>query len=275
MRVTDAKGRQFFSLAETTNLTMPRRKIKCDGVQPCEFCCRAEAICTFDTAYARGRPPLIVPANGGLGASGDASVSRNGSNAMPAQRTAVELPDYAAHSDSHQPVDLSSFTSPSNLTAASKSPHSTHTGLHGEYIGPASGVSFLQRVQKRLGQSTSFSHPDSIFTFGDAPFASMDADLSFCMMIPRDIAQKLVDRYFDFAMPTYRFLHRPTIQAWFVEFYDTFGIMHDTQRAPAKVALVLMVLAHGRVYMPDREQLGPPDLRQGAHDFYDFPDELR
>ena len=147
-----------------------------------------------------------------------------------------------------------------------KSPHSTHAGLHGEYIGPASGVSFLQRVQKRFGQSTSFSHPDSIFTFGDAPFSSVDADLSFCMMIPRDVAQKLVDRYFDFAMPTYRFLHRPTIQAWFAEFYDTFGAMNDAQRAPAKIALVLMVLAHGRVYMPDREQLGPPDLRYDTRD---------
>jgi hypothetical protein len=127
-------------------------------------------------------------------------------------------------------------------------------------------------VQKRLGQSTSFSHPDSIFTFGDAPLTSVDADLSFCMMIPQNVAQKLVDRYFDFAMPTYRFLHRPTIQAWFLEFYDTFGVMHDTQRASAKVALILMVLAHGRVYMPDCEQLGPPDLR---HDPRDFLNELR
>jgi hypothetical protein len=32
------------------------------------------------------------------------------------------------------------------------------------------------------------------------------------MMLPRLDAQRLIDRYFDFAMPTYRFLHRPTIQ---------------------------------------------------------------
>lgn len=62
-------------------------------------------------------------------------------------------------------------------------------------------------------------------------------------------------------MPTYRFLHRPTTQAWFAEFYDTFGSMRDNHRAAAKISLVLMVLAHGRVYMPEGHDQGPADLR--------------
>ena len=161
------------------------------------------------------------------------------------------------HHSSYSPA----FASPSVPSSTPKSHKSAQTGLHGQYIGPASGVSFLQRVQKRLGQTASFSQPDSIFTFGDAPLISVDADLSLCMMIPREFAQQLFDRYFDFAMPTYRFLHRPTAQAWFAEFYDTFGSMHDSQRAAAKIALVLMVLAHGRVYMPEGHEIGPADLR--------------
>lgn len=164
---------------------------------------------------------------------------------------------------SHQSDYPPLFASPSIPASTPKSLKSNQTGLHGQYIGPASGVSFLQRVQKRLGQAASFSQPDSIFTFGDAPLASIDADLSLCMMIPREYAQQLLDRYFDFAMPTYRFLHRPTTQAWFGEFYDTFGSMHDSQRAAARIALVLMVLAHGRVYMPEGHNLGPADLRFG------------
>ena len=264
MHATDAKGRPVLLLADTTDLTISRRKIKCDGVQPCEFCCRAEASCTFD--YARGRPPPVKSSNGELEAN-DTSVSHDEGAVLPAQTIRVELADHAVQSNFQRPTDLPSFISPAVAISVSISPRSTHAGLHGEYIGPASGVSFLQRAQKRLGQSTLFSHPDSIFTLGDAPFTSPDADLSFCMMIPQNVAQKLVDRYFDFAMPTYRFLHRPTIQAWFVEFYDTFGVMHDAQRAPAKVALVLMVLAHGRVYMPDHEQLGPLDLRHGPRNF--------
>jgi hypothetical protein len=81
------------------------------------------------------------------------------------------------------------------------------------------------------------------------------------MMLPRDEAQRLIDRYFDFAMPTYRFLHRPTVQDWFGEFYDTLGIMRNPQSAPAKVAVLFMVLALGRVYMPDNARPGPQDLR--------------
>ena len=174
-------------------------------------------------------------------------------------RTDFEHED--THTKGHQFDYPPPFTSPSIPESAPKSLKSTQAGLHGQYIGPASGVSFLQRVQKRLGQTSSFSQPDSIFTFGDAPLTSVDADLYLCMMIPREFAQQLFDRYFDFAMPTYRFLHRPTAQAWFAEFYDTFGSMHDSQRAAAKIALVLMVLAHGRVYMPEGHDLGPADLR--------------
>ena len=165
----------------------------------------------------------------------------------------------------HQSIYPQPFASPSVPASTPKSLKSAQTGLHGQYIGPASGVSFLQRVQKRLGQTASFSQPDSIFTFGDAPLASVDADL--CMMIPREFAQQLFDRYFDFAMPTYRFLHRPTAQAWFTEFYDKFGSMQDSQRAAAKIALVLMVLAHGWVYMPEGHNLGPADLRFAYHSF--------
>jgi len=161
------------------------------------------------------------------------------------------------HQFNYPPV----FASLSAPASTPKSLKSAQAGLHGQYIGPASGVSFLQRVQKRLGQTASFSQPDSIFIFGDAPLASVDADLSHCMMISREFAQQLFDRYFDFAMPTYRFLHRPTAQAWFAEFYDTFGSMRDSQRAAAKIALVLIVLAHGRVYMPEGHNLGPADLR--------------
>ncbi|KAJ5984707.1 hypothetical protein N7481_006806 [Penicillium waksmanii] len=133
--------------------------------------------------------------------------------------------------------------------------------MQGQYIGPASGVSFLLRIQKRLRQAISISKASSIFTFGDAPLQVPESDPSFCMMLPRADAQRLVDRYFEFAMPTYRFLHRPTLQSYFDEFYDTLGIMEDTQNASAKIALLFMVFAQARVYMPDNDRPGPPDLR--------------
>lgn len=145
--------------------------------------------------------------------------------------------------------------------SSQSSPEPSQTDLQGHYIGPASGVSFLLRVQKRLHQAISFSETSTIFTFGDAPLQLPEFDPTFCMMLPRDDAQLLVNRYFEFAMPTYRFLHRPTVQAWFDEFYDTLGIMHDQQNAPAKLALLFIVFAQARVYMPDDHKPGPPDLR--------------
>ena len=80
-------------------------------------------------------------------------------------------------------------------------------------------------------------------------------------MLPQVDAQRLIDRYFDFAMPTYRFLHQPTVQKWFVEFYETLGTMRDPHTAPAKLALLFIIFALARVYMPDDDKPGPSDLR--------------
>jgi hypothetical protein len=259
------------SIDRLTNENSYRRKIKCNGTQPCDFCSRADASCTFDSTYARGRMPFIPQVSD----VGDRSISFAVEDGMtsskspsiseqhPAAMTLTTPTQRPTNSRTH---DLSSsYQAPSALAyvAASlrNSPEPSQTDLQGHYIGPASGVSFLLRVQKRLVQAISFSHSSSIFTFGDAPLHPPEFDPSFCMMLPRDDAQRLVDRYFDFAMPTYRFLHRPTIQEWFIEFYDTLGIMHNQQSAPAKVALLFMIFAQGRVYMPDNDRPGPSDLR--------------
>lgn len=173
----------------------------------------------------------------------------------PVQQNARSLSDNFP--PNHLPPPASAYA----VTSLQASPEPCQTDLQGHYIGPASGVSFLLKIQKRLDESISFSDPSSIFTFGDAPLQPPDFDPSFCLMLPKNDAQRLVDRYFDFAMPTYRFLHRPTIQEWFVEFYDTLGSMHGSHAAPAKLALLFMVFAQARVYMPDNDKPGPSDMR--------------
>ncbi|KAJ4555877.1 hypothetical protein HRR77_001794 [Exophiala dermatitidis] len=186
------------------------------------------------------------------------SPSVSGQNYSPVPTTEPGRPTRGVQ---HQNL-MSSTPAPAYMTASSQnSPEPSQTDLQGHYIGPASGVSFLLRIQKRLHQAISFTDPNSIFTFGDAPLHPPEFDPSFCMMLPREDAQRLVNRYFDFAMPTYRFLHRPTVQKWFTEFYDTLGIMRNPQSAPAKIALLFIVFAQGRVYMPDNDRPGPPDLQ--------------
>ncbi|KAF2650438.1 transcriptional regulatory protein GAL4 [Lophiostoma macrostomum CBS 122681] len=251
-----------------------RRKIKCDGKQPCSLCYRVTANCTYESAYARGRAPSIrstsdtgaVPSNVSFSAP---DIMPFGTIPSSTGRRYSEL-EMNNSGTAQETLHPGSLTSPSNSLApkalayvvpsSANSPDPSQTDLQGHYIGPASGVSFLLRVQKRLEQAMSFSDPTSIFTFGDAPLHPPEYDPSFCMMLPRDDAQRLVDRYFDFAMPTYRFLHRPTIQDWFAEFYDTLGVMRNTRSAPTKVALLFMVFAQGRVYMPDSDRPGPSDL---------------
>ncbi|KAF2640332.1 hypothetical protein P280DRAFT_401545 [Massarina eburnea CBS 473.64] len=126
------------------------------------------------------------------------------------------------------------------------SPEPPQTDLQGHYVGPASGVSFLLRIQKRLHQNSSHSHDSSIFTFGDAPLPEFDP--TFFVLPPKADAQKLVGRYFDFAAPTHRFLHRPSVEQMLDEFYETQGNMRNKEDAPSKTALLLIVLAQAKAY---------------------------
>jgi hypothetical protein len=128
------------------------------------------------------------------------------------------------------------------------SPEPSQTDQQGHYIGPASGVSFLIRIQKALHQNSSLSHDSSIFTFGDAPLPEFDP--TFFVLPPKSDAQRLVERYFDFAAPTHRFLHRPTIEKLLNEFYDTQGDMRNKEDAAAKTALLLIVFAQAQTVMP-------------------------
>lgn len=128
------------------------------------------------------------------------------------------------------------------------SPEPTQTDQQGHYIGPASGVSFLIRIQKALHQNSAISSNSSIFTFGDAPLPEFDP--TFFVLPPKADAQRLVERYFDFAAPTHRFLHRPTIENLLNEFYETQGDMRSKEDAAGKTALLLIVFAQAQAYMP-------------------------
>ncbi|KAF2734740.1 hypothetical protein EJ04DRAFT_564019 [Polyplosphaeria fusca] len=128
------------------------------------------------------------------------------------------------------------------------SPEPSQTDQQGHYVGPSSGVSFLLRIQRRLHQNSDVSHDSSIFTFGDAPLT--DFDPSFFVLPPKADAERLIERYFDFAAPTFRFLHRPTIENLLSEFYETQGKMRNKKGSAARTAVLLLVLAQAQAYMP-------------------------
>ncbi|KJR82997.1 transcriptional activator protein acu-15 [Sporothrix schenckii 1099-18] len=189
-------------------------------------------------------------------------------------------------------------TAEAQAASSRVSPEPLQTDLQGHYVGPASGVSFLLRVQKKLRDNVSFQQPSSsIFTFGDAPLqpttqgqddlyvvGGSDTSLLF---LTQPEANALLARYFDFAVPTHRFLHRPTVEFWLSTFYATRGRMttnttrkgnnnngndgnggngRDTREdGRAQAAVLFMVFAQARDYLPASDVSA--DMDSSAH-FY-------
>lgn len=129
----------------------------------------------------------------------------------------------------------------------SPEPQAGQRDKEGHYVGSSSAVSFLIRIQKRLHQNSSISHDSSIFTFGDASLPEIDP--SFFVLPPKGDAQRLVERYFDYAAPTHRFLHRPSIENLVDEFYETHGEMKG-ENGKSRAALLMVVFAQAQAYMP-------------------------
>ncbi|KAH6962669.1 fungal-specific transcription factor domain-containing protein [Ilyonectria sp. MPI-CAGE-AT-0026] len=131
----------------------------------------------------------------------------------------------------------------STTLSSRNSPEPAQVDLQGHYVGPASGASFLLRIQRKLKQQGPTTPSDSsIFTFGDLPLPQFDP--RFLILPPRSEADSLVCRYFEFASATHRFLHRPTVETWLQELYDTHGTMQEQSAARSRTAVLFMVFAH-------------------------------
>lgn len=141
------------------------------------------------------------------------------------------------------------------------SPEADETQFEGDYIGPTSGIAFLYRVQRRFQQDfvssisgdldRQGSRNASVFSFGDGWIPDYStSDFVFPNMHE---AKGLVDRYFDFAMPTYRFLHRATVNTWLESVCtanQTPGVQGQALSS-AKHAIVLLTLATAKLYGED------------------------
>jgi galactonate dehydratase len=144
------------------------------------------------------------------------------------------------------------------------SPEPNQTDLEGHYVGPSSGVSFLLRVQKRIHENVAVFSNGPIFNFGDAPLPKHDSH--FLVLPPKDEANILVNRYFDFAFPTHRFLHQATIETWLDTFYSDVHGSDDSLSQSVK-ALLLMVMVQGKQYLPNQG----PAVGQSVKRYLTFP----
>ena len=243
------------------------------------LCTHAGSTCEFTAAYTRGRLPS-VPTEDIVHSdtNGIQQITLNTDqviDAFGADRLTLPLDQTVDQQVSASDPDMNDLLHPSTavmgnsqlpmtdradsrLQSSRNSPEPSQTDLQGHYVGPSSGVSFLLRVQKKLHRKVSFSQDSSIFTFGDAPLPAFDP--SFFVLPPKADAEKLVARYFDYAVATHRFLHRPTVEAWFEEFYANLGVMRQKEGARERTALLFMVFAVAREYLPD--VIGPNGVDQ-------------
>ncbi|KAI9730861.1 MAG: hypothetical protein M1834_005579 [Cirrosporium novae-zelandiae] len=240
-----------------------RKKSRCSGTYPCVSCVDSGLTCEFNAQYNRGRLPPTPPANpaGDLSSRPSSHPDSGYINDECSQQETIE--DNEDHSQTPttteapgedasllpDPEDSSLYQPQESSTGleSRNSPEPSHTDLQGHYVGSSSGISFLIRAQRRLRRNLSLPSElnqvssSSIFTFGDVPLP--DFDIASFILPSKQEAWTFIARYFDFGMPTYRFLHRPTIESWTNQFYDDPQNALQDDGVRGKNAVLFMVFA--------------------------------
>ncbi|RDW71701.1 hypothetical protein BP5796_07735 [Coleophoma crateriformis] len=209
------------------------KKIRCTGKQPCSLCTRLGLECEFRASYRRGKVPLV---------------RRDDSQITHASyQTGIDcLPEVDPDPQILATHERQRVNTTSAIPSSRNSPEPPQTDLQGHYVGPSSGASFLLRAQKRLHSMVALSRGSSIFTFGDAPLPEFDA--SFLILPAKEEADCLIGRYFDYAVPTHRFLYRPAVEKWMEELYSNSA--PQDERTRGRRAVVFMVFAQASEYLP-------------------------
>lgn len=201
--------------------------------------------CLYNKAHKRGNPLPPAPGIPTVGHSPDAVNSCE----------YVELPTNNGAGPKVPAGPTESFLVSREVAVSSRSSlEADGTRFEEDYIGPTSGIAFLHRAQKRFHQDYAASisrraenqslKKESVYSFGDG--CMPDYSTALYSLPDKALAKSLLDRYFDFAMPTYRFLHRPTIEAWLQNMYDEEPGARAVSNA--KKAIVNLILATAKLY---------------------------
>ncbi|KAL4955552.1 hypothetical protein BDW69DRAFT_193176 [Aspergillus filifer] len=229
------------------------KKTRCTGTLPCGRCTRLSLHCEYNAAYSRGLPPEPLPAPVFVAArySRNRSASHASISQSPRSHRSLQVRD-SPRTITRTP--RSQVSRASVEVSRRNSPDPVATDFEGNYLGPASGVSFLNRVWRRLHQdetsavpgevqSESYPKNTSVFMHGDKPYADY-RDAGFTLP-PFEKALELVSRYFDYAMVTYRFLHKGSVEEWLRQVYRHNVSSSNPPTGPlvARTSIILMIFA--------------------------------
>ncbi|KAJ9633357.1 hypothetical protein H2204_007074 [Knufia peltigerae] len=224
-----------------------RRKVRCTGTQPCDYCHNEGVRCEYNDELARSSP-----------------VTPRRRNSQPQSPTAV-----VSHSSTRTPGHAGGVVRAGRYDALNVPPPSVsldppQTFAQGQHIGPSAGVSFLYHIWNRSGTvEEEVSLPTAPLTcHGDIPQPPINRNQP---LPTREEAITLVERYFQFAMPTYRFLHRPTTERWISQLRD------GAQLSKAETACALIVCSQSLVYTTagDRYQNGGDEGLNRSRAYFD------
>ncbi|KAJ5105353.1 hypothetical protein NUU61_002700 [Penicillium alfredii] len=233
------------------------KKTRCNGTLPCTRCTRLSLPCKYNAAYSRGLPPEPPPASSRSFST--SAVRRESGDARQSNSPRSRSIRASTQDDQHQSL----LRQRPAVSSPRTSPEPGSTDFEGNYLGPASGVSFINRVWSRLHQDETTHIPDelqressrntAVFMFGDKPYSDyQEAEFTLPSF---DKSLELVGIYFDFSIVTYRFLHRGSVEEWVKYVYrNNISLANPpVGNMVARTAIVLMVFAVSTLY----EELQP------------------
>lgn len=227
-------------------------------------CTRLSLPCEYNAAYSRGLPPEPLPAPSSSLAKSTPTICR-----PLIARGSIPAPRRSPKESTSSHLQLPKLDPTLSLR---NSPEPVATDFEGNYLGPASGISFINRVWRRLHQDETSALPEelpnessksaSVFMFGDKPYTNYH-DTGFTLP-PFDKALELVGIYFDFSMVTYRFLHRGSVEEWLRQIYESniSSSNPPSGNMVSRTAVILMIFAVATLY----EELHPGISTDGQND---------
>lgn len=252
-----ARARKIRKVTRACDACKAKKKA-CTGTIPCGPCARRQLSCTYNTAYNRGvaisPPPSSARTRDRL--TPDAQLRSSPIVAWSTIPNRPQNPRIARAS-------LPRRTPPSANINASEERGSTDAP--GQYWGPSSAHSFLGQVVQELRATPSKSVPPSrepdtpstvsIFSYGDRILP--EVQLTDFAWPEETTARSLVRRYFEFAAPTYRVLHQPTVQILLHRLYPEVPQGDQSEVGDrldvASQAVLLLLLSTASMFRVDEE----------------------
>ncbi|PWY88884.1 C6 transcription factor [Aspergillus sclerotioniger CBS 115572] len=262
-----ARARKICKVTRACDACKAKKKA-CTGTIPCAPCAHRQLPCTYDTAYNRGVATSPPP-----------SSSRTRDRLTPdVQPQSSPTFVWSAISDRAQSPRIALASLPRRAPQSAFINASEERGpaeLPDQYWGPSSAHSFLGQVVQELRATPSKSitlsrDPDapstvSIFSYGDRILP--EVQLTDFAWPDETKAQSLIRRYFEFAAPTYRVLHQPTVQTLLHRLYPDAPQGDQSEIGDkldvASQAVVLLLLSTASMFRADRLlslEMGAPSL---------------